>query len=172
MATAIEAQVGNPNRSKFVIAGLLILAAVIFLIASNTISQSQYFFTVEELFGRGTTVVGTPVRVAGAVIGDTIDYDPETLTLKFTVAHMPADDELLDIEGGLGAALTEAVNDPDRLRMDVIYIGVMPDLLQHEAQAIMTGQMGEDGIFHVEELLLKCPTRYEEAVPGQSESDS
>jgi cytochrome c-type biogenesis protein CcmE len=32
----------------------------------------------------------------------------------------------------------------------------------------MTGHMGEDGIFYAEELLLKCPTRYEEAVPEQS----
>ena len=33
----------------------------------------------------------------------------------------------------------------------------------------MTGQMGEDGVFHAEELLLKCPTKYEEAVPEQVE---
>jgi cytochrome c-type biogenesis protein CcmE len=54
--------------------------------------------------------------------------------------------------------------------MQVIYTGVKPDLLRHEAQAIMTGQLGDDGIFHAEELLLKCPTKYEEAVPEQSES--
>jgi cytochrome c-type biogenesis protein CcmE len=29
--------------------------------------------------------------------------------------------------------------------------------------------MGEDGIFYADELLLKCPTRYEEAVPVQAE---
>jgi cytochrome c-type biogenesis protein CcmE len=32
----------------------------------------------------------------------------------------------------------------------------------------MTGKMGEDGVFHANELLLKCPTKYEEAVPGQT----
>ena len=50
----------------------------------------------------------------------------------------------------------------------MIYIGVMPDLLRNEAQAIMTGTLGEDGIFYAEELLLKCPTKYEEAVPEQA----
>ncbi len=45
----------------------------------------------------------------------------------------------------------------------------MPDLLQNEAQAIMTGKIGEDGVFYASELLLKCPTKYEEAVPEQSE---
>ena len=53
--------------------------------------------------------------------------------------------------------------------MPVVYIGPKPDLLRHEAQAIMTGEMGEDGIFYADELLLKCPTKYEEAVPEQSE---
>jgi cytochrome c-type biogenesis protein CcmE len=44
----------------------------------------------------------------------------------------------------------------------------MPDLLQDEAQAIMTGLLGDDGVFYADELLLKCPTKYEEAVPGQA----
>jgi cytochrome c-type biogenesis protein CcmE len=49
--------------------------------------------------------------------------------------------------------------------MEVVYVGVKPDLLRNEAQAIMTGKMGEDGVFYAEELLLKCPTRYEEYQP-------
>mgnify|MGYP003349956457 CR=1 FL=1 len=40
--------------------------------------------------------------------------------------------------------------------------------LRNEAQAIMTGKLGEDGVFYAEELLLKCPTKYEEAVPEQA----
>jgi cytochrome c-type biogenesis protein CcmE len=44
----------------------------------------------------------------------------------------------------------------------------MPDLLRHEAQAIVTGRVGADGVFEADELLLKCPTRYEEEVPVQA----
>jgi cytochrome c-type biogenesis protein CcmE len=40
-------------------------------------------------------------------------------------------------------------------------------LLRDEAQAIMTGHIGADNIFYADELLLKCPTKYEEAVPSQ-----
>jgi len=61
--------------------------------------------------------------------------------------------------------------DPSRSRVTVQYIGPLPDLLRHEAQAIVTGKLGEDGIFHADELLLKCPTKYEEAVPEQSASN-
>jgi cytochrome c-type biogenesis protein CcmE len=39
--------------------------------------------------------------------------------------------------------------------------------MRDEAQAIITGHLGEDGVFYADELLLKCPTKYEEAVPSQ-----
>ena len=61
-----------------------------------------------------------------------------------------------------------AVMDPSRSRMTIKYVGPLPDLLRHEAQAIVTGKLGEDGVFHADELLLKCPTKYEEAVPEQA----
>jgi cytochrome c-type biogenesis protein CcmE len=165
-----EQPVGKTNRSKFIVGGLIILAAVVYLIISSTSAGAQYFFTVDELFARGAEVYGTPARVSGAVIGDTIEYDAENLTLRFTVANMPADNDILEAEGGLAMALNQAVNDPTRTRMPVVYYGVKPDLLQNEAQAIMTGHLGEDGVFVADELLLKCPTRYDEALPDQAES--
>ncbi|MCC6498661.1 MAG: cytochrome c maturation protein CcmE [Anaerolineales bacterium] len=154
--------------NKFVIGGLLILAAVVFLIVNATAGSAQYFMTVDELVAKGSDAVDKNVRVSGAVIGDTIQYDPQTLTLTFEVAHVPAEQAELEDEGGLAEALHEAVMDPARTRIPVVYVGVKPDLLRHEAQAIVTGSLGADGIFHAEELLLKCPTRYEEAVPDQA----
>ena len=65
--------------------------------------------------------------------------------------------------------LHAATVDPNRKRMDVVYVGPKPDLLRNEAQAIMTGKIGEDGVFHADELLLKCPTKYEESIPDQAE---
>ena len=163
-------QTGSAGRIKFIVGGLLIVAAVVYLIVSSTQASAQYFLTVDELNAKGSSVAGRDLRVSGAVIGDSIQYDPETLTLSFTVAHVPGDNKEIDAQGGLAEVLHQAVSDPSRSKMQVIYTGVKPDLLRHEAQAIMTGQLGDDGIFHAEELLLKCPTKYEEAVPEQSES--
>jgi cytochrome c-type biogenesis protein CcmE len=154
--------------NKFVIGGLLILGAVALLIWNATTSTQEFFLTVDELNAKGVEIVDKNVRVSGAVIGDTIHYDPSSLTLTFEVAHVPADQAELEDEGGLAEALHQAVADPSRSRMTVVYVGVKPDLLRHEAQAIVTGQLGSDGLFHAEELLLKCPTRYEEAVPEQA----
>lgn len=160
-------QKSSGGKIKFIIGGLLIVAAVVFLIATSLQSSSQYFLTVEELNEKGSAMLGREVRVSGAVLGDTIDYDSETLTLKFSIAHTPGDQKEVDAQGGLAAVLHTAVTNPNAQRLAVVYEGVMPDLLQNEAQAIMTGKIGEDGVFYAEELLLKCPTKYEEAVPKQ-----
>jgi cytochrome c-type biogenesis protein CcmE len=160
------------GRSKFIIGGLLILAAVVYLIASSTQASAEYFLTVDELKAEGQGAVGKNLRVSGAVVGDSIQYDPATLTLTFDVAHVPGDNKEVERLGGLAVVLHEAVVDPSRNRIQVQYSGPKPDLLKNEAQAIMTGQFGADGIFHADELLLKCPTKYEEAVPAQASGAS
>ena len=150
-------------RWKFLVGGLLILGAVVYLIVSGTVGGARYFITVDELMSNSAAYAGQSVRVTGAVIGDTIRYDTENLIIEFTVANIASENE------DLGTALHIAVNDPDATRMQVrVENQVKPELLQHEAQAIMTGTMGEDGIFHVSELNLKCPSRFMESQPDQS----
>lgn len=165
MTTPTQASAGG--RVKFIIGGLLIIAAIVYLIVSSTQASAQYFLTIDELQAKGSSVAGRDLRISGAVVGDTIQYDPQTLTLTFTVADVPGDNKEIEAQGGLAAVLHAAVIDPNRSRLQVVYNGVKPDLLRNEAQAIMTGRMGEDGKFHAEELLLKCPTKYEDAVPQQ-----
>ena len=149
------------------IGGILIIAAVIYLIASSTSAGAQYFLTVDEMLSKGKEYLGRDLKVSGAVLGDTIEYDPETLTINFDITHIPGDNREIDSQGGLAAVLNKAVSDPENSRLSVVYVGPKPDLLQHEAQAILTGQLGEDGIFYANELLLKCPTKYEDAIPEQ-----
>jgi cytochrome c-type biogenesis protein CcmE len=168
MEDSTTPQSGTAGKMKFVVGGLLIVAAVIYLIVSSTQAGAQYFLTVDELNAQSQDVIGRDLRISGAVIGDSIEYDPQSLNLMFTVAHVPGDNTEIEAQGGLAQVLYEAVNDPNRAQLQVVYNGVKPDLLRHEAQAIMTGQIGEDGIFYADELLLKCPTKYEEAVPEQS----
>ena len=156
------------GRSKFIIGGVFILAAVVYLIVSSTQASAEYFMTIDELKAKGDKVVGKSLRLSGAVVGDSIQYDPQTLTLTFEVAHVPGDNAEIEALGGLADVLKAAVADPTRSRVTVVYNGPKPDLLRGEAQAIMTGHLGADGIFYADELLLKCPTKYEDAVPEQA----
>ncbi|MCC6147730.1 MAG: cytochrome c maturation protein CcmE [Anaerolineaceae bacterium] len=155
---------------KFIIGGALILAAVVYLIAASLMSPggTQYFLTVDELNGRAAEMTGREVRISGVVLGDTIQYDPKTLDISFSVAHIPGDNQEIEKLGGLAAVLKEAAHNSSLQHLKVKYNGAKPDLLKDEAQAIMTGKLGADGVFQAEELLLKCPTKYEEAVPEQS----
>jgi cytochrome c-type biogenesis protein CcmE len=158
------------GRMKFVIGGVVILAAVVYLIVSSTQASAEYFMTIDELKAQGQKVAGQNLRVSGAVVGSTIQYDPQSLTLSFDVANVPGDNREIEAQGGLAAVLHAAVIDPNRTRIKIVYSGPKPDLLKDEAQAIMTGQMGADGVFRADELLLKCPTKYQDAVPSQAAS--
>ena len=160
-------QSGIQGRGKFIVGGLVIMAAVIYLIISATQANAEFFMTVNELKSKGNSLVGRSLRISGAVIGDTIQYDPLTMNLTFDIAHVPSDNAAIEMGGGLAAVLHAAVTDPTRTRLTIVYNGPKPDLLRDEAQAIVTGHLNEDGIFYADELLLKCPTKYQEAVPSQ-----
>jgi len=148
------------GRWKFALGGILLLGAVAYLIFSGTVAGARYFITVDDIVNN-PEYMGQTVRISGAVIGDTIQYDGQNLILDFTIANIPAEFD------DLAKALYDAVNDPDATRLPVhIENEPMPDLLQNEAQAILTGELREDGVFYASELLLKCPSRYEETNPN------
>jgi cytochrome c-type biogenesis protein CcmE len=155
-------------QRKFIIGGILILAAIVYLIVSSSQANAQYFLTVNELKAKAAQMTNKEVRISGAVIGETIQYNPTTLDLTFDVVHIPGDNRVIDKMGGLAAVLHQAVLDTSLQRIKVTYNGPKPDLLKNEAQAIMTGTLDSAGVFHANELLLKCPTRYDEAVPEQA----
>jgi cytochrome c-type biogenesis protein CcmE len=105
--------------------------------------------------------------VSGAVLGDTIEYDPSGPLLRFSIAQVPGDPEEVKAAGGLTAVLDAAVADPNAPRLEIVYHDIKPDLLQHRTQAIVRGKLDEEGRFQADEILLRCPTRYQEDTPNQ-----
>lgn len=141
------------NRLKFVIGGVIIAAAIIFLVVNATTSNSQLYKTVDEFFAEQTRLTGRDLRVSGLVLGDSIQFtqlDATTSRLEFDIVD--------NIQSPGRALHIVAMNEP------------MPDLLQHEAQALIEGYADQDGNFYVNPggLFLKCPTRYEELEPVES----
>ena len=145
------------ERYKFLAAGAVILLAVLYLLVSGTLRGARYFITVDELLN-GASYLGQTVRVSGAVDGETLDYDSEKALIRFEIVNIPSEYD------DLATALREALLDPEASRLRIMVAdAALPDLLQHEAQAILTGALGEDGVFQASELLLKCPSRFEES---------
>jgi cytochrome c-type biogenesis protein CcmE len=154
-------------RLKFILAGGLIVAAIALLIGASTSSNSQYYLTIQELQSRAAEMGGREVRISGVVLGKTIQYDNKNLVLTFEIANIPGDQKEVDARGGIAKVLHDAAADSSLPRLKVIYHGALPDLMKDEAQAILTGKLAADGSFTATELLLKCPTRYEDSVPAQ-----
>ena len=145
------------ERIKFISAGLLILAAVLYLLIAGTLQGARYFITVREVLD-DASYLGRTVRISGAVDGESIDYDSEKAIIRFEIVNIPNEYD------DLATALHEALLDPLAPRLSVLVEdAAIPDLLQHEAQAILTGALGRDGVFAATELLLKCPSRFEES---------
>ncbi len=69
---------GIQGRAKFIVGGLLILAAVVYLIFSSTKANAEYFMTVDELHAKSASMVGRSLRISGAVVGSTIQFNPDT----------------------------------------------------------------------------------------------
>lgn len=141
------------NRLKFVVGGVLIAAAIIFLVANAMADSTQLYKTVDEFHAEQDRLGDRDLRVSGMVVGESIEFtqiDATTSRLEFDIV-----DDLQNPEQRLHIV---AMNEP------------MPDLLQHEAQAMVEGRAGENGVFEANPggLFLKCPTRYEEAGPQQA----
>ncbi len=140
------------NRMKFVVGGVLMIAAIIFLVVNAVSGNTQLYKTVDEFYAEQGRLTGRDLRVAGWVIGDSIQYtqiDETTSRLEFDIVD--------DIQNPGQTLHVIAMNEPK------------PDLLQHQAQALVEGSANETGVFMSNPggLMLKCPTRYEELDPAQ-----
>ena len=95
----------NNKNIRLIVGVGVIAAALLYLVFSSTLTQSQYFMTVEELKAGQTELVGKNIRMSGVVLGDSIVYDPQTLDLTFTVAQIPGDHKVIKEMGGMSAVL-------------------------------------------------------------------
>lgn len=142
-------------KPKYLLGISLIAVAAIFLIVTSMTASAQYFYTVDALRAKGQSAIDQSVRVSGAVINESVTFEVRENQpyLEFDIAD------------------PEKIGSQQPLR--IVYNGPKPDLI-HEphAQAIVEGRLGADGKFYADNLLLKCPTRYEEQFPNQVEQAS
>jgi cytochrome c-type biogenesis protein CcmE len=155
------------QRLQMLLGGGLLITAILILITNATALGQQYYISVEELLNK-PEYSGQSVRITGAVIGDTIKETTVNgkTVIDFTVATIPIQTTNLADE------LSLAANNPDVLQLKVHIEGQpRPELLVHESQAILVGELGEDGVFYATNMQFKCPSRFEERAPQMGEED-
>lgn len=123
------------GRMRLIVGGAIILLVMGWLIYSNIEGSTAYYLTVGELMAGGPS--DRMVRVSGLVVGQTIDWDPQGMTLRFEIA---------DESGSL----------------PVLYKGIRPDMLQDGTQAVVEGRYATSGVFEATAVVLKCPSKYVE----------
>ena len=127
----------SKQHVKLSVGVLVIVISVAYLIFSGSTGSTMYFLTVPEVQQKLTILTGAPIRVAGKVAADPIEWDVRHLSLAFSM--------------GDGQA-----------RIPVRYKGVKPDMFQTGVDVIVEGRIGHDGVLAASVLMTSCPSKYQE----------
>ncbi|AQQ53245.1 cytochrome c maturation protein CcmE [Planococcus lenghuensis] len=126
------------TKMKIILAAITFLAVIGGLMLTSIGSTGTFYLTVDELLVDKAKAAGKPVKVSGNIVGESLKWDPEQILLEF------------DLEGENGERVT------------VLYEGVKPDTMNDGWEAIVEGELQEDGTTIIAtELLVKCPSKYE-----------
>jgi cytochrome c-type biogenesis protein CcmE len=134
----------RPRRRRlpwsFALAGVVILAAVAYLIFANTQSNASYDMTVSQL-NQCTSCLAQSVRVEGTVLKGSIQRNDTTQRLAFMISDGSHD-------------------------LSVAYNGVVPDIFNVGIQVVVEGHYaGQNTAFQAQTLLTKCPSKFTAATP-------
>jgi cytochrome c-type biogenesis protein CcmE len=147
MAGEASAVAKKPGRRKwpwgFIIAGVAIIAAVIYLVAANTGASAEYYMTIHQL-QTCNHCAGQTIRVAGYVAEQGLVKDDATQTVRFVITD------------------TATIARPT---LSVVYNGIVPDAFKAGAQVVVEGTYSA-GVFHADNVLAKCPSKFQAATPG------
>src|SRR5215510_5711281 len=80
----IAGQAAN-KKTKFIVGGVVIVLAIIYLIYAGLQNNAAYFLTVDEFYAKGEAMHNRTVRVSGKVNAETIQFNNRDLVLTFDV---------------------------------------------------------------------------------------
>ncbi|MDP2701192.1 MAG: cytochrome c maturation protein CcmE [Candidatus Rokubacteria bacterium] len=134
------------RRGKFIAGGLVIVAAIAYLIWSGVSQSVVYFVTPSELLAAPTP--SKTYRLGGLVQAGSLKWQPKSLDLSFTLSDGKAS-------------------------VPVRHKGTPPDLFAEERGAVVEGSWTKDGYFKASLILAKHSEEYKAphdgAEPGYKE---
>ncbi|MEE8462576.1 MAG: cytochrome c maturation protein CcmE [Acidobacteriota bacterium] len=130
-------------RLKFIIVGTIMLGAISYLMFSGISDSMVYYYTVSEALDMEQELSNRGIRVSGYVQAGSIKKDNSQSQVEFLVFEKESDQTL-----------------------PVIYQGIIPDTFKDNAEVLVEGMYrSEEGRFHANVLLAKCPSKYEALGP-------
>ena len=130
-------------KKKTVIGGATVIVATFAWLLFGGLRENVVFFlTPQELLAKGNDGVGVPVRLGGQVKPGSVQWNAETLDLRFTVTD------------GAG-------------EMAVHSTGAPPQMFRDGMGVIVEGRVGSGGVFQASGLMVKHSNEYKAPKPGE-----
>jgi cytochrome c-type biogenesis protein CcmE len=123
------------KNKRFLIGGVIILAALSYVIYGGMQQALVYFVTPSELKAKETFSADKFLRMGGMVVKGSLQKDVKNLTYHF---------ELTD-----GAST-----------FPVFFRGLPPDLFREGTGAVVEGRIGKDGVFQASTIMAKHAEEY------------
>ena len=126
------------------VSAVVILSAIPWLMISTISEGAEYYKTVDEVMADPQAWQGKRLQVHGFVLGDPM-VKTSTLEYRFTMHN--------------NGKVIQAQ-----------YTGVVPDNFKADADVVVKGKIGADGVIRIERggITAKCPSKYEAAQTGPS----
>ncbi len=125
------------NKSKFYIGGIVIIIAVFSLLLTSIPSFASTEVDLTDILNNPENYVDKFILTEGFLIENSIDWNSSTIELNFKI------------------------KDENDRTLAVHYNGVSPDNFSDGIIVILNGNIKQNGIFETEQLLTKCPSKYE-----------
>lgn len=123
-------------RMKFVLGGIVIVAALVWLGFIGFQESKAYYITVDEFNAMGGSLHGKTLKVAGDVVDGSIDRSKTPMEFEISSNGKP---------------------------LRVCYVGrdVIPDTFRDGAKAVVEGSVAQNGTFQARHIEAKCASKYE-----------
>lgn len=140
------------QKIKILVSIIVIGGAVTYMLGDTLFAGSSdhftYFHNADVVIAKGAELRGQRIRMGGHVEKGSILQKTGSLEYQFEVVPVVG---MTQYAEAAGKSIT------------VQYKGVVPDTFKDDAEVIVGGALGEDGVFHAKELIAKCPSKYEAA---------
>jgi cytochrome c-type biogenesis protein CcmE len=123
------------RRWKYLLAGLVVLAAVGGLVYSGVQEALVYFYTPSELQAQPARLQGKALRVGGMVAAGSVHWEPQARLLSFTLTDGQAS-------------------------VPVRHQGTAPDLFHEGAGAVVEGTWAPEGYLQASLIMAKHSEEY------------
>ena len=127
---------------RFLIGGIIILAAISYLVVGGMKEAMVYFKMPSELRAEEKGMRGKFVRMGGMVVKGSLQKDLQNLTYRF---------ELTD----------------GTTTFPVYFKGIPPDLFTEGKGAVVEGRIGSDGVFQATTIMAKHSEEYSPHLDGK-----